>query len=232
MKTIFLIIFLAINLPLITRAQFSMAYQAGYGTYRMKSLSEYQEFVLKGSDFPAEIVTQFPGYINHKLIIGLPFRAKINKIYVGYLTTAGRISLTDYSGKWTFDQTLNGFQAGCKGDYPIKQFKDFELSGYLDFGFTTTVMKLYQYLSIADQKFEESYLFVAYGVNIQPGLQLSFIRPTYSLSAFTGYEQDFSRPFFKKGSPKIKLGTSAQNLSKPEWAGLRTGIEICLKIGK
>jgi len=209
-----------------------VAYQAGYGTYTMRSLSDYQEFVLKESNLPAEIVTQFPGYFNHKLIIGLPFQSKINKIYFGYLTTAGRISLTDYSGKWLFDQKLNGFQIGSKVDLPIKQVRDFELTGYLDFGFTTTFMELYQYLSIGEQVAEESYTFVGYGINIQPGLKISFIQPRYSLGAFLGYEQDFARPFFKKGSPDVKLGTSSQNLVKPEWSGLRTGLEIHFRFGK
>ena len=232
MKKIFIIILLAINLPAITRAQFNMAYQVGYGTYSMSSLSDYQEYVLKESNLPAEIVTKFPGYINHKLIIGFPFQSKINKIYFGYLTTAGRISLTDYSGKWLFDQKLNGFQIGSKVDLPIKQYKDFELTGYLDFGFTTTFMELYQYLSIADQEAEESYTFVGYGINIQPGLQISFVQPRYSLGAFLGYEQDFSKPFFEKGSPDVKLGTSSQNLAKPDWSGLRTGVEINYRFGK
>lgn len=232
MKTIFLILLFAINLPIISRAQFSVAYQAGYGTYRMQSVSDYQQYVLKESNLPAEIVTQFPGYINHKLIIGLPFQSKINKLYFGYLTTAGRISLTDYSGKWLFDQKLNGFQIGSKVDLPIKQFKDLELTGYLDFGFTTTFMELYQYLSIGDQEAEESYTFVGYGINIQPGLQISFIRPRYSLGAFLGYEQDIAKPFFKKGSPDINLGTSSENLAKPDWSGLRTGIEINYRFGK
>ena len=232
MKTKFLFILLAINLHLISFAQFSLAYQAGYGTYRMKSLSDYQQYALENAVFPAEIVTQFPGYINHKVIFGLPFHSPINQIYIGYLTTAGRISLTDYSGKWLFDQTLNGFQIGSKVSYPFKQFNDFELTGYLDFGITTTFLKLYQYLNIADEKFEESYTFIGYGVNFQPGLQLSFVRPKYSFGAFWGYEQDFAKPFYEKGSPDSKLGTSAQNLVKPDWSGLRTGLEIFYKFGK
>ena len=232
MKTIFLILLFAINLPIITRAQFSVAYQAGYGTYSMRSLSDYQEYVLKESNLPAEIVTQFPGYINHKLIFGFPIHSKINKIYFGYLTTAGRISLTDYSGKWLFDQKLNGFQIGSKVDLPIKQLKDFELTGYLDFGFTTTFMELYQYLNIGDQEDEESFTFIGYGINIQPGLQIKFIRPQYSVGAFLGYEQDFAKPFFEKGNPDAKLGTSSQNLAKPDWSGLRTGLEIYYKFGK
>jgi|APDOM4702015023_1054809.scaffolds.fasta_scaffold02172_2 hypothetical protein len=232
MKATLLVLVFFLVLPFILVAQVSLAYQAGYGTYRMSSLSEYQKNVLKESNFPAEIVTSFPGYFNHKIVIGIPVKMAINKFYAGYLTTAGRISLTDYSGKWLFDQTLNAFQAGLQADHSFYKFKDFEIKGYINLGLTTTLMRLYQYLSVAEEKFDESYLFVGYGIDFQPGLELIYTRSKFSFGVFAGYEQGFSKAFFKKGSPKIKVGTSSDNLVNPDWAGLRTGFQVGYTLGK
>lgn len=81
-------------------AQVSLNYRPGYGTYLMTNLSFLQERILSKSELPAKITAQFPGYINHKLMIHFPGLGEDNSLFLGYVTTGGRISLTDYSGKW------------------------------------------------------------------------------------------------------------------------------------
>ncbi len=231
MKVRVFLIFLAC-LPLALKAQISFSYRAGYGTYAMKRLGEYQEYMLQNCGLPAKIVTQFPGYINHRLLIGFPSRSKRLKVYLGYLSTGGRISLSDYSGKYRIDMELSGFQAGIHFDLPGEQFDHFDLQPYIDLGSTTTLLRIKQSLIIAEQEQSESLLFAGHGADIQPGLVMSYKCPRYSIGAFFAYEKHVAMAFYEKGSPGVKLGISSDNLAVPDWSGIRGGIELCYVLGR
>ena len=92
-------------------------------------------------------------------------------------------------------------------------------------------MKMNQYLAIGEETSEESLSFIGYGLNIQPGFQWRYLKQKYSLGLFLGYELAITKPFFVKGHYDTKLGISSNNLTKPDWSGLRTGVEICYKFG-
>lgn len=213
-------------------AQISLSYRLGYGTYRMQSVSEFQEYILSSGTLPGQIVEQFPGYLNHRIYLGLPARLPRYKAYLGYLTTGGRISLVDYSGKWNFDMLLNGFQSGLHWESLVKTIKKIELKGYLDFGATFTTVNIKEYMKVWDQDSQQSQLFFAYGIDGQGGFEASYKLPFIDIGCYLGYEQDFSIPFYVEGDNQANLGISQTNLTHPGWAGLRTGISLCYTFGK
>jgi hypothetical protein len=232
MKKIVIIFFCTVCLSSTLHAQVSLGYKLGYGTYRMQSVAEFQQYVLDGSDLPGEIVEQFPGYLNHRLYLGLPSRWPQYKAYLGYVTTAGRISLVDYSGKWNFDMLLNGFQAGLHWESAMKMMKKIELKCYLDFGATTSTLNMYEYIKVWDEESQQSQLFIAYGLDIQGGFEAFYKLPFINIGCYLGYEQDFSTAFHVEGNRDAKLGISDSNLTHPGWAGLRTGMSISYTFGK
>lgn len=232
MKKSLIISFLFIILATALQAQVSLNYRLGYGAYRMQSVSEFQEYVLKESGLPAQIVEQFPGYLNHRLYIGMPEKWSHYKVYLGYITTGGRISLVDYSGKWNFDMLLNGFQAGFHVETPLKSHQKIELIGYIDLGVTTTMLNIKEYLKLYDEESEQSQLFFGYGFDFQAGLELCYKLPVVDIGCYLGYEQDFSTPFYLDGNYEAQLGTSQDDLVHPGWAGLRTGISLMYTFGR
>jgi len=232
MKKSLIIIFLSVVCTSVVQAQLSLNYRLGYGTYRMKSVSEFQDYILKESGLPAQIVEQFPGYLNHRLYFGMTENWPHYKVYLGYVTTGGRISLVDYTGKWNFDMLLNGFQAGFHMETPLNKNQKIELKGYIDLGVTTTMLNINEYLKLYDEESEQSQLFFAYGFDFQLGLELCCKFPVIDVGCYLGYEQDFSTPFYLDGDYEIQLGTSQNDLVHPGWAGLRTGISATYTFGR
>jgi len=214
------------------KAQISFGYRGGYGSYSMKSLSAFQEAACSSSIFPAKVVTQFPGYFTHRLYLGKPNWSPLNGAYVGYLTTAGRISISDFSGKYMFDMVLNGFQDGFHLDEIISQAAGIDFRGYLEFGATTTFLQLREYLKVGDEEVEETYRFMGHGIDVQPGISAMYQLSNFRFGCYLGYELSIAAAFYEQGNPKTKLGTSSSNLAKPEWTGVRTGIEVTYIIGK
>lgn len=232
MKKNLIILFVIVVFTSVLQAQVNLNYRLGYGTYRMKSVSEFQELVLDASLLPAQIVEQFPGYLNHRLYIGFLEKWPHYKVYLGYVTTGGRISLVDYSGKWNFDMLLNGFQAGFHMETPLNKLPKIELKGYIDLGATTTMLNINEYLKLYDEESEQSQLFFAYGFDFQLGLELCYKLPAVDIGCYLGYEQDFATPFYLDGDYEVQLGTSQDNLVHPGWAGLRTGLSATYTFGR
>lgn len=212
-------------------AQVSLNYRLGYGTYMMTNLSLLQEDILSDSEFPAKIVTQFPGYLNHKLMIHLPSLGEDNSLFLGYVTTGGRISLTDYSGRWLFDMNLNGFKAGLHKEFPFRKFNRFNIKTYLDFGTTLTYMNITELIEIEQEKVNVSDLFVGHGIDFEPGVLVKMEQPLFNIGLFCGFELDMAMAFYKRGAFRGRLQTGNQRV-RPNWSGLRTGFQIDLKFRK
>lgn len=222
---LFLICFSAAN------AQVSLKYRPGYGTYLLTNLSFLQERILSKSEFPAKITDQFPGYINHKLMIHLPKQRGDASFFLGYLTTGGRISLTDYSGKWHFDMKLNGIKAGLHKEYPFEKFNRFNIKTYFDFGTTLTYLKVTELIEIEDEKISASSLFVGHGIDLEPGFIIKMEQPRFTIGLFCGFELDIAMAFYKRGGFRRKLHGGNRPV-RPNWTGLRTGLQIDLNFKK
>jgi hypothetical protein len=232
MKRYILIIFLSVIFPFVIFAQLSLDYKLGYGTYQMKSVAEFQQYILKSSDLPGKIVEEFPGYMNHRLYIGMPARWPHYKVYLGYETTGGRISLVDYSGKWNFDMMLNGFQGGIHMETPLTKPKKIEFNGYLDLGVNTTMLNLIEYYKVWDEDTEQSQLFFAYGMDAQAGFEARYNFTLFDLGCYLGYELSISTPFYLDGDYSYRLGTTQDELTKPNWSGVRAGVVANYTFGK
>ena len=212
-------------------AQVSLNYRPGYGTYLMTNLSFLQERILAKSELPAKITAQFPGYFNHKLMIHLPKLGEDNSLFLGYVTTGGRISLTDYSGKWHFDMKLNGIKAGLHKEFPFQKFNRFNIKTYFDFGTTLTYMKVTELIEIEDEKISASDLFVGHGIDFEPGFLIKMEQPRFNIGLFCGFELDIAMAFYKRGAFRGKLQGGNRPV-RPNWSGLRTGLQIDLKFRK
>ena len=234
MKQLAILILFFILITSFVQAQVNISAKVGYGFYSMKDLKSFQEARLNEmTEIPAQIVDEFPPYINYKLFLSFPRdndRTKL-RYYLGFQTTGSRISLTDYSGKLTFDMIVNGYTAGVEFEpFSTVVLKVINIQGYICFGTTTTFLKLEDYLEIGEEKLEESYLFCSHGLDIEPGLKAGYKYKRLGFGLTLGYLQDINMTFYMKGSPKTKLGSSSFKTVHPNWAGLRTGIEISVDL--
>lgn len=232
MKRFILIIIWVCFISITVEAQVNLTLKTGYGTYYMGGVKEFQKAVLSQYGLPGKIVTKFPGYINYRLYLGLPSVTDTYKIYFGYLTTGGRISLSDYSGKWNFDMMENGFQTGAQWSKPIKTTDKFVVSGYVDFGVICSMLNMKEYMRVYDQSGENSQLYFAYGLNVQAGYEVVYKMPHFDIGCYLGAEVDASTNFYMNGNSDYPLGIRENDLIRPSWTGIRTGIQISYSIGK
>jgi len=231
MKRVILILSMLNCFATVLIAQVMITYHAGYGSYKMKSMAEFQQYIFDDRALPGQIVSQFPGYLNHRLYFGIQQHPNY-MVYLGYLTTGGRISLSDYSGKWNFDMLVNGFQGGFHGELPFLRINKVEFSGNLDLGITFSKLELKEYIKLFEEELEQTDHFTAIGFSLQPWLSVCYkIFPKVDLGCYWGYEQNVSQPF-KAGISKAQLGVSRDNLTSPDWSGIRTGIQIGYSFGK
>jgi hypothetical protein len=227
---IFISITLFISLVGSVIAQVNVSGRIGCGFYSMKSLEKYQmERMHRMSEIPAQLVTDFPPYINYKAFISFPRHGKPAKLryYYGFQTTGSRISLTDYSGKLTFDQTVNGHMLGIEiGVFSTEITKFINLRGFFCFGATASILKMNDHLEIWEQEYNESFTFYSYGFDAEPGVLATYKYKKVTFGLSFGYLQDFATTFYLKGDKETKLIYNGDQFTHPDWAGLRTGLEV------
>ncbi|MTI22917.1 hypothetical protein E1176_17930, partial [Fulvivirga sp. RKSG066] len=89
-------------------------------------------------DVPFKITDDFPGYIGYELTTKIPQANYSYGVNFAFRSTGGRISYSDYSGKYTIDNKVRAYE--CMGSigtnlYKIKKIS-FDLSGYLGIAYT------------------------------------------------------------------------------------------------
>ena len=227
-STISLLLFLFIFVSL--KAQLNITGQIGIGFYSMKSLEQFQkERLNRMPEVPAQLVSDFPPYINYKALISFPRKGKTAKCryYYGFQTTGSRISLTDYSGKLIFDQTVNGHMAGVEVGLFTKQIsRVINLRGSISFGAIATILQMRDYLEMWEEKYDMGYTYYAYGGDVEPGVLATYNHGNLSIGLSLGYLQDISTTFRFKGYNKSKLNYNGDQRVYANWAGLRTGLEL------
>ncbi len=234
MKRISLVLMSLLLVSMLTQAQVTLSGRIGYGFYSMKELSSFQEAHLESlSGIPAQVVSDFPPYINYKAFISFEQSRRLSKMrfYYGYQTTGSRVSLTDYSGKLTLDLIVDEHSAGVEFDaFSRLVSKMIEIKGYLCFGANTTILKTNDHLEVGDYREDANYIFHSHGLEIEPGLRAIYKYNKFGIGLSLGYLQDVNLNFYLKGDRKTYLSTDGENFINPQWAGLRTGVELSFDI--
>ena len=234
MKKYSLTVIFSLLLIGLLQAQINLSARVGYGFYSMSSLKTYQDKQLENlGEIPAQIVSNFPPYINFKAFISFQrkdYRTRF-RFYYGYQTTGSRISLKDYSGELTLDLVVNGHMVGTEIEaFSTLIFDKIDLRGYFCLGTTTSILKMYNNLEVGEEKLNESYIFYSHGLDVEPGLRATYKYKKLDFGLSLGYFLDGTVYFYLKGNRDVKLGYDENNLVRPSWDGLRLGIEVSVNL--
>lgn len=219
----YLITALLMLIGLGANAQFSLSYSVGYGSYKMGDMkqllnsgySSVRQSMPKG----IRIVSNFPGYITHKMDFAYKFKLHEFGLTGSYLTTGGKIAYSDYSGKYIEKLTFNGYRIGAMYRYYFSENKlgacTLSFFGEVSPGITFTKLKYMAALDLYEQnvhqKADDNISTNATGFTVQPllGSRLSLTR-NFSLFASLGYD-------FEMGA-----GLSTTNdVYRADWSGFR-----------
>lgn len=107
----FIAIFVSMTLA-ASAQEFVPSVGIGYSTYSMKSMRNFQEEFAKGFPVNAEVLQDFPAYINYWGSLTMQYDDVSMAIVVGHTSTGGRIYYQDYSGYIGVDNLVSMTYAG------------------------------------------------------------------------------------------------------------------------
>jgi hypothetical protein len=205
------------------KAQFSISYAAGYGTYQMNDLKSLIEtaYIQMAPTLPpgTRVVDNFPGYITHTLDGTYLLKRHEMGLKVSYLTTGATIAYSDYSGKYEEKIILNGYRVGLLyrlhsnarevGPYKLSFFG--ELSPAVTFTHLKYKASINLHESDVHEEAPDNLSTNESGYSLQPllGCRLAVSR---QLAFFTsaGYDFEFG----------AKLSTT-NDYYRADWSGIR-----------
>lgn len=222
-KTIYLIICLLITI--LANAQLKIEYSAGYGSYKMDDmktqLSIIQTELKKQYPFDIAITDNFPSYIIQNA--GVTFT--LNKHEFGgnltYLTTAGRLAYSDYSGEIVNKLTLNAYRVGLLYRYHFYQIKhrdktNISFYGELSPGMTLTSLKTKGHVKVGsdqndlDDKYKLNSDMTGFSVLPQLGVNLN-LPHGIDIHLSGGYDIDMGASM--KQNKNVKVDWSGLHIS-------------------
>lgn len=232
MKKHILIILFAFACCFAAKAQFTVGYSAGYGTFNMNDMQSLMDSRLvfarlATGGVPVQITSNFPGRATHTIDLGY----RIKKHEVGlkgtYLTSGGRISYSDYSGEYIDELTANGYRVAAMYRYYVPLYTKKQMSlqfyGEVSPGITFSSLKSDGHLKTGKDvkpSGAEAVDTNVSGFTLLPQIGLKFYLTRWlALHVSTGYDFEFGA--------KVDDLISAPRV---DWSGFRVngGISVSL----
>jgi hypothetical protein len=223
-------------LPVIVTAQrWNVSGEVFYGTFKMKSMKEYQHGVrMSQAPYEFRTVDKFPAYAGYNLLAGYNISPRMSLgVRLQYTSTGGRVAYGDYSGKVSYDQLLHGYSIGLNSTYRLTKPSIWQAY----FSFTAGAMRTslhnvhnYQVLNITSG--HTSYL-RSYNYFFNPAVMLRRkLSNHFMVYANLGYEFQIHRAVRASNNKKQYLKTSNGRKDViAEWDGIRTGAGISYRFG-
>jgi len=124
-NTILVIACLLLSLQI--KAQIIIEYSVNYGGYNMADMKAYLSdnltsvlYIVPGLELAT--TDNFPSYLIHKFNAGYQMESHEFGLTGAYLTTAGKFSYADYSGKLSHQINVNGYRIGFFYRYYFEKF--------------------------------------------------------------------------------------------------------------
>ena len=201
----------------------------GGGTFGMNSVKEYNQTILKQLPFKPAIKENFPPFFVYKaeIIYCLPDNLSV-AINVTSTSTGSRLSLADYSGKYTLDNIQKGLFTGVKLLYGTGLKKGY-LNGLnlsMEGGAAFSKMNISEELNVGTESQNDKMDLNATGFYVQPGacyfLNLTKqFKVCANISYYYGIEKGYHLPNNRK---QILYNQESGSPVKPQWDGIRLGI--------
>lgn len=199
----------------------------GGGTFAMTSTKSFNQTLIQLLPFKPVVIDNFPPYFFYKAeaIYCLPQDLAIG-INISTTSTGSRLSLADYSGKYTLDNVQKGYFPGIKILYGNWQGQPNGINIALEGGAAFSKMIVTEDLKVFDQSSLNNEEFSALGFYVQPGLcYFKNIIPRLKLCANLSYYFDIEKGYHLPGDKNQRLyNSTSQQPIKPQWDGLRLGI--------
>lgn len=157
---------------------FKVSTSLGYATFNLSEMETLQNQIISNSNLPLKKTDTFPAqpYYQIQLLRETKSKNAIG-IFVGFTSTGGRVTASDFSGRVNSDQLLSSYQVGLHTE------KIFEKKGILTPFFQAQLSILFSNLKLKDEVIftnsnnVETTSFTSQNVAIEPtiGIQTNFL---------------------------------------------------------
>lgn len=225
MKKLFLLsLFISYHIHVFSQ-DWSIEYSFGYGTYQLDDVKTFQNSLQQYmSQYGAKTTENFPAWFTHSGAIGYIVNRSHFGINLSYLTTGARTGVTDYSGSYYANTSMNGYRLGTFYRYYINTgLSVLKLYFQASPGIIFSEMKMTESIHITTESDNYTEKMKSTAAYFEPIIGVKYhITNLMSVSISGGYETDFGG--------KLKNSVGGQSYLKVRWNGLRVyaGIELTI----
>jgi hypothetical protein len=222
---IYLLVFISIN---AFSQQGKIFIETNYNTFSHSSLSDFQqEFKADLNPVPLKTVDDFPANIG--FTVGYEIIDSNVAFFLGYNSTGGKLSYSDYSGVVRLEESLNAITIG--GIYYVNlnpENNNFRV-GFRGFSMISS-LNIDSYSKIENSIQEESIDFKSFDVGF--GAQLNYEYPFsfFIIKANIGFDLVLGNKLIFSDNNEAHLINNSNEEVKTGWTGLRTGLGIAIPI--
>ena len=211
----------------------ALQYGLGYGSFKLEDIKTIQGRVKNTmSQYGARITENFPNYFIQSVAFGLIVGQHHTGIRGSFLTTGGRVHVSDYSGEYKADMLLSGVRFGLFYRYYIPNNSQwFNIYLQIESGILSSNLKMNEKLVLGSRKIlEENFTFKSKGAYFEPSIGVCFKPLNWlHLSLGGGYEIDTGG--------KMKLSSNNNKYTyrgddKINWNGFRFNAGLILIVPK
>lgn len=236
LKALLIIISLALSTAYTYGQNIGVSIGTSYGSYNMKDFKGFQEDlfadVSSDIDVPFKITDNFPAFFGYELSVNYRDDKWDYGVQAAYRSTGGRISYSDFSGKYNIDNELSTIEFRGSAGYNIYEFKKLEFFLNASSGIAYTRHDLGSVLQLTGQEgLDESFRFSSVNIIIAANAQLLYkvVDPVF-LKFSLGYDYHIRGDLvFSENNDAVLTDTQGSEV-RANWSGVRVGIGVGLRI--
>lgn len=224
-------VLLLLLIPLLTFSQnFSFDFHAGYGTYSLGGIKDFQSNMKQVySPLPVKETERFPGYVNYSASAGFWYNSK-NSIGLNgvFFTTGGRNHLKDYSGEYRLDMIMNGYRIGIQDRNILTSSGKVKIYMQVRAGILMSVLKMDEFIKINNvDSTSAGFIFTSKTFFEEPSLGFSYkVIDGLSADFCIGYQFDTEGKLHFKKNKEMTLNNPGGGSVYTNWSGLRIQLGV------
>ncbi|MBL0743883.1 hypothetical protein [Chryseolinea lacunae] len=223
----YLIVFF-VFLGTAAQAQTILYFNTGVGSYNMGDMKALQRQLLVTFPVEAKITEAFPAFIYYEAGFNIkPHREEFFGLNVGYGSTGGRVSYSDYSGKIKSDQLLRYYfvTASAGLSFTLDEKESWFIRGDFKPGIAFTTLKITADETIGTQSSTDQANFTATSFSVQPSVTAIKRFGRLGVQAEVGYYATIAPgKLMSKEHQDGYLIDDKNNPLHANWSGLRASL--------
>ncbi len=215
-----LLIFILLNCNSFLQAQKAeLMFYTGVASYSMHDLKELNSDLQSQLPFNSKVTSDFPvtWQLGGQFAVQVSKKYKIGILYA-YNSTGSRITSSDYSGSYYYDNIVTGHSIGMLNGFPVYDHNAFKIAFNANIGMVLSILKLKEELNVSDTTISTAVQYSALGIFLEPRFEFSYQWKHLKGAILAGY--------FVNPMGRIQNNLGEKSTSTISWSGFRFGFVL------